>query len=146
MLKDIAAADANAAWNIANFVFDGCGLTHAGANLHGVGYVGDGAEHLSASTTGSGSSVRFANAGVATTQSRRMPKKDADPINDKGRQTDSRTNKRSKVAKWAVSEVASASLVGQKQKRRDKSNDVLDGNRRDVDERTLRVLDESDNE
>ena len=75
-----------------------------------------------------------------------MPKEDADQINDEGRQTDSRTIKRSKVAKWAVLESASACLVGQKPKRSCKSNDVLDGDRRDVDERTRRVLDESDNE
>ena len=146
MLGDIAAAGANAAWNIANFVLDGCGLTHAGANLQGVGNVEDGAGPLYASTTGPGSSGRFGNAGVATTQSRRMPKEDAEQINDEGRQTDSRTNKRSKVAKWAISEAASASLVGKKPKRSCKTNDVLDGDRRDVDERTRRVLDESDNE
>ena len=54
VLGNIAAAGANAAWNIANFVLDGCGLTHAGANLQGVGNVGDGAGPLYASTTGPG--------------------------------------------------------------------------------------------
>ena len=142
----IAAAGANAAWNIANFVLDGCVLTNAEANLQAVGNVGDGAGPMYALTTGPGSSVRFANAGVASTQSRRMAKEDTDQINDEGRQTDSRTNKRSKVAKWAVSEVASASLVGKKPKRSCKSNDVLNADRREVDERTWRVLDESDNE
>ena len=66
-------------------------------------------------TTGPGSSGRFANAGVATTPSRRMPKEDADQINDDSLQTDPRTNKRFKVAKWAVSKAASASLVGKSQ-------------------------------
>ena len=146
MLGDIAAADANAAWNIANFVLDGCGLTYAGENLQGVGNVEDGAGPLYAFTTGPGISGRFANAGVAITQRRRMPKEDADQINDEGRQTDPRKNKRSKVAKWAVSEAASASFVGKKLKRSCKSNDVLDGDRRDVDERTRCNLDESDNE
>ena len=75
-----------------------------------------------------------------------MPKKDVDQINDGGRQTDSRTNKRFKVAKCAVSEAASASLVGKKPTRSWKSNDVLDGNRSDVDELTRRVFNESDNE
>ena len=131
---------------IANFVLDGCGLTHAGANLQGFGNVGDGAGPLYASTTGPGSSGRFANAGVATTQSRRMPKQDADQINDEGHQIDSRTNKRSTVAKWAVSEAASARFVGTKPNRSCKSNDVFDGDRRDVDERTRRDLDESDTE
>ena len=82
----------------------------------------------------------------ATTQSRRMAKEEADQINDESRQTDHRTNKRSKVAKWAVSETASSRLVGTKPKRSCKSTDVLDGDRRDVDERTRRDLDESDNE
>ena len=127
-------------------MLDGCGLTQAGANLQGVGNVEDGAEPLYASTTGPGLSGLCANAGVATTQSRRMPNEDPDQINDEVCQIDSWTNKRSKIAKWAVSEVASASLVGQKPKRSCKSNDVLDGDRRDVDEHTRRVLDESDNE
>ena len=146
MLGDISSAGANAARNIANFVRVRCGLTHAGANLQRVGNVGDGAGPLYASTIGLGSSGRFANAGVATTQSRRMPKEDADQINYEGRQTDPWTNKRSKVAKWVVSEAASARLVGTKPKRSCKSNDVLDGDRRDVDERTRRDLDEFDNE
>ena len=145
MLGNIAAAGANAAWNIANSVLDGWELTHAGENLQGVGNVGDRAGPLHASTTGSGSSRRFANAGVATTQSLSMPKEDADEINNEGRQTDPRTNKRSKVAKWAVSKAASAHLVGKQQKRNCKSNYVLDGDRRDVDERTWRDLDKSDN-
>ena len=75
-----------------------------------------------------------------------MQKEDADQINDEGRQTDPRTNKRAKVAKWAVSEAASARLVGQKPKRSCKSDDVLDGYRRDADERTRRELDAFDNE
>ena len=74
MLANITAAGATAAWNIANFVLDGCGFTHAEANLHGVRNVGDGAGPLYASTTGPGSSERFAIAAVATTQSRRLPK------------------------------------------------------------------------
>ena len=43
VLKDIAAAGATAAWNIANFVLNECGFTHAGANLQGFGNLGDGA-------------------------------------------------------------------------------------------------------
>ena len=39
---DIAAAGATAAWNIANYVMDGCRLTHAGANLQKFGNLGDG--------------------------------------------------------------------------------------------------------
>ena len=146
MLGDIDAAGANAALNIANFVLDGCGLTHAGANLQGVEDVEDEAGPLYASITGLGSTERFAKAGVATTQTRRMPNEDSDHINDEGRQTDPWTNKRANVAKWAVSVAASASLVGTKPKRSCKSNDVLDGDRRDVDERTGRDLDELDNE
>ena len=141
MLGDIAAAGANAAWNIANCVLDGCGLTHARANLQGVGNVVDGVGLLYLSTTGPGSSGRFANAGVETTQSRRMPKEYADQINDNGRQTDSRTNKRFKVAESAVSKAASARLVETSPKRSCKSNDVLYYDCRDVDERTRRDLD-----
>ena len=144
VVGDIAAAGASASWNIANFVLDGCWVTHAGANLQGVGNVGDKAWPLYTSTTGPGSSGRFANAVVATTQSHRMPNNDADQINDEGRQTDPLTNKRAKVSKWAVSEAASASLVGKQLKRSCKSNDFLDGDRFDVDELTRRDLNESD--
>ena len=143
---DIAAAGATAAWIIANYVMDGCRLTHAGENLQGFGNLGDGAGSLYASSSGPVSSRRPPNAGVATTQSRRLPKEDADQINKNGRQTDFRTNKRAKVAKWAVSEAAAARADGKKTKRVSKFYDVFDGRRRDVDERTRRDLDNSDDE
>ena len=73
VLGDISAAGTSAAWKIVNFVLDGCGLTHAGSILQGVGNVGDGAGPLYVSSTGQGSSGRFTNAGVITTQSRCMP-------------------------------------------------------------------------
>ena len=143
---DIAATGATAAWNIANYVMDGCRLTHAGANLQGFGNLGDGAGPLYALSSGLVSSRRPPNDGVATTQSRRMPKENADKINKDGLQTDPRTNKRAKVAKWAVSEAAAARADGKKTKRVSKSDDRLDGGRRDVDERTRRDLDDSDDE
>ena len=143
---DIAAAGGTSAWNIANFVMDGCGLTHAGANLQRSGYLGDGTGPLYASSFDPVSSRRPANAGVATTQRCRLPKKDADQINKEGCQTDPLTNKRAKVTKWAVTEAAAARADGKKTKRVLKSDDVLDGGRRDVDERTRRDLDESDDE
>ena len=146
VLGDISAACATAAWNIANVVLDKCGLIHAGADLQGFGNLKDRAWPFDASSSGQVSNGRFANAGVATTQSRRLPKKDADQINKKNRNTDSRTNKRAKVAKWSVSEAAVARAVGKKPKRSFKSDEDLDGNRRDVDERTRRDLDESDDE
>ena len=146
MLGDIAAADATATWNIANFVMDWCGLNHDGANLQGFGNLGDGAGPLYATSSGPVSSRRPANAGLAITQSRRLTKEDADQINKEGRQTDPRTNKRATVAKWAVSEAAAARADGKKTKRVSKSVDVLDGGRCDVDERTRRDLDESDDE
>ena len=88
-----------AAWNIANYVMDGCGLTHAKANLQGFGNLGDRAWPLYPSSFDPVSSRRPANAGVATTQYRRLPKEDADQINKGSRQTNPRTNKRAKVAK-----------------------------------------------
>ena len=81
-----------------------------------------------------------------TTQSRRLPKEDADQINKDGRQTDPWTDKRAKVAKWAVSEADAARADGKTTKRVSKSDDVFDGGRRDVDERTRRDLDDSDDE
>ena len=78
MFGDIAEPGANAACNIANFALDDCGLTQAGANLQKVGIVKDNTGPLYVSTTDQGLSRRFANAEVATTQSRRMPKEDAD--------------------------------------------------------------------
>ena len=143
---DIAAAGATSAWNIANFVMDGCGLTHAGANLQRSGNLGDGTGPLYASSSDSVSSRRAANSGVATTQRRRLPKEDADQINKEIRQTDPRTNKRAKVAKWAVSEAAAARAYGKITKRVSKSDVVLDDGRCDVDKRIRRDLNESDDE
>ena len=143
---DIAAVGAIAALNIANDVMDGCRLTHAEANLQGFGNLGDGAGPLYASSYGSVSSRSPPNAGIATTQSRRLPKEDADKINKDGRQTDSRTNIRAKVAKWAVSEAASARADGKTTKRVSKSDDVFHGGRRDLDKRTRRDFDDFDDE
>ena len=75
-----------------------------------------------------------------------MPKQDADKINYEDRQTDPRTNKRAKVAKWAVSEAAFARLVGKKPKRSCYFNYVLVGDCCNVYERTRRDLDKSDND
>ena len=146
MFGDIAAAGGTAAWNIANYVIDGCLLTHAEANLQGFGNLGDGSGPLYASSSGPVSSRRPPNAGVEITQSRRLPKEDEYQINKDGRQTDPRKTKRAKVAKWAVSEAAAARADGKKTKRVSKSDDVFDGGRRDVDERTRLDLDDSDDE
>ena len=81
---DIAAASATSAWNIVNFVMDKCGLTHAGANLQRSGNLGGGTGPLYASSFDPVSSRRRANARVATTQRRRLPKEDADQINKEG--------------------------------------------------------------
>ena len=59
-----------------------------------------------------------------TTHSRRMQQKDADQINDKGRQTHPQTNKRSKNAKLAVSKAVFPILVRIKPQRSCKSDDV----------------------
>ena len=137
-LGDIAVSGATEAHNIANFLLDKCGLTRAGANLQELGNLGDGAGPLYTSTADPVSSGRAAIAGVGTTPSRRLPKKDADKIKKEGRQTDSQTNKRSKVAKWAVSEAAAARATGKKPKSVRKSDDVFDGSRHDVEECTRR--------
>ena len=145
LLGDITAAGATAAWKFANVVLGGCGLNHAGADLQGFGNLGDGAKPLYASNSGPILNKRLVNAGVATTQSCGLHKENADQIKEGDHQTDPRTNKRAKVAKWTVSEAAAARATG-KLKRMSKSDDVLDGRRRDVDERTRRDLDESDDE
>ena len=136
VLGDIAAAGASEVWNITNFVLDKCKLIYAGANLQGVGNVGAGAGLQYALTFGSSSNGRFADAGVETTQSFRMPEEDAYQINDEGRQTDPWTKKSTTVDKWVISDATSLRLVETKPKRSCKTNDVLDGDRRDVDERT----------
>ena len=59
---------------------------------------------------------------------------------------DPRTTKRAKVAKRAVSEAAATFGIGKKLKRVCKSDDILDGCRNDVDERTRRNPDEADDE
>ena len=74
-----------------------------------------------------------------------MPKDNENQIKE-GCQTDPRTNKRANVAKWAVSEAAVARAEGKKTNRVSKSDDVVDGGRRDVDERTRHDLDKSDDE
>ena len=98
VLKDIVAAGDTAGWNIANFVLDGCGLTHAGADLQGFGNLGDGAGPLYASSSAPVLNGRVANAGVAITQSSQLPKENAYQINKEGRKTDSQTNKRANMA------------------------------------------------
>ena len=132
VLRDITAAGASTAWKIASFVLDGCGLTHAGADMQGIENLGDGTRPLNASNSGPVSNGRPANAKVATTQNYRLPKDNTDQIKEGGRKTDPRTNKRAKVAKWTVSEAAAARATG-KLKRVSKSDDLLDGCRRDVD-------------
>ena len=123
---------------------DGCLLTHAGANLQGFGNLSDGTGPLYASSSGPISSRRPPNAGVANTQSRRLPKEDADQINKDRRQTDPRRNKLAKVANWAVSKAAAARADGNETKRVSNSDDVFDGGRRDVDEGTRRDIHDSD--
>ena len=108
VLGDIAAAGATLAWNIANFVLDGWGLTHAGVDQQGFGNLENGARLLYASTSGSVSNGGPAIPGVAITQSRRLPKENSNQIIEGGRQTDPRTNKRANFAKWTVSEAAAA--------------------------------------
>ena len=78
VLGVIAVAGATAAWNIANFVLDRCGLTHAAADLLKFGNIYNGAGPLYASSSGPVSNRRFANAEVATTHSRRLPKENVD--------------------------------------------------------------------
>ena len=112
---DIGAAGATAAWNIANYVMEGFSLTHAGANLHGFGNLGNGAKPLYASSSGMVSTRRPLNAGVMTTQSRRLPKEDANQINKDGRQTDPRMNKRAKVAKERYQKLQPPALTKRRQ-------------------------------
>ena len=69
MLGDIVAADATAAWNIAYVVLDGCGLTHAGADLQRFENHDDGAGPLYASKIGTVFNKLLLKAGVASTQS-----------------------------------------------------------------------------
>ena len=88
MFCDIAATGATDAWNIANYISDGCRRTQAGENLQGCWNLGDGAGFLYASSSGLVLSRCPANAGVAPNQSRRLPKEDVDQINKDGRQTD----------------------------------------------------------
>ena len=109
---DLTAAGATAAWKIANVVLGGCGLTHAGADLQKFGNLGDGAGPLYASNSGPVSNGRLAKAGVATTQNCGLPKENANQIKEGDCQTDFRTNKRAKVAKWTGSEVAAARATG----------------------------------
>ena len=103
LLKDIAAVGANAVHNVANYFLDECGLAHAGENLQGIGNLGDGAGPDYASAFGPVLSKRTAHAGSAITQRRRRPKDDSQSVGEEEGdcQTDPRTNKRAKVAKWA---------------------------------------------
>ena len=106
VLGDIAAAGATGAHNIANFLLDGCGLARAGADLQGLGNLGNGNGpiHVVERTSVPVSTGRPAYAGGASKQSRRLPKEDADQINqeESGHSSDPLTKERAKVAKWAV--------------------------------------------
>ena len=145
VLGDLTAAGATAAWKIANAVLGGCGLTHAEADLQTFGNLGDGAKPLYASNSGPVSNGRLANALVAITQSCDLPKENANQVNEGDRQTDHWTNKRARVTKWTVSEAA-VSRDTEKLNRVSKSDGVLNGRRRDVDESTRHDLDECDYE
>ena len=139
----IAAAGASAAWNIANFVLDGCGLTHAEVDLQGFGNLGNGAKPLYASNSGPVFNGRPANAEVARTQSRRLRKENADNVKEGDPLTNPWTNKRA-VVKWTVSKAAAARFATKKLKRVSNCDDMLEGCRRDVNKRTRRNLDKSD--
>ena len=145
VLGYIAATGASAAWNIANFMQDGCRLTYAGANLQWVGNVEDGAGPLYASNSGPVFNGRPANDKIATTQIYCLLKENANQIKEGYRQTVYRKNKRAEVAKWTVSETAAARATG-KLKRVTNSDDVLGGCCCYVAERTRRDLDKSDDE
>ena len=132
VLGDFTAVGATVAWKIANVVLGKCGLTHAGADLQEFGNLGNGAKPLYASNSGPVFNGRLANVGVATTQSCDLLKENADQVKEDDRQTDHRTNKRTKVAKWTVSEAPVACATG-KLKRVSKSDDVLNCRRRDID-------------
>ena len=136
VLEDITAAGATAAWKITNVVLDGYGLTNAEANLQRFENLGDEGGPLYASKSGPVFDGLPANAGVATTQSCRVLKENENQIKEGGSHADHGTNKRAKVAKSTVSEAAAARATGKKLKRVSKFDDVLDGNRRDVDEST----------
>ena len=145
VLGDLTSAGATAAWKIDNVVLGRFGLTHAEADLQGFGNLGDKAGTLYSLNSGLISNGRLANAGVATTQSCTLPNDNADLIKEGDCQTDPRTNKCPMVAKWTVSEAAATRATG-KTKRVSKFDDVLDGRRRDEDERTRRDLDEFNDE
>ena len=147
LFEDIAAVGSNAVHNIANNLLDGCKLFHAGANLQGFGNLGDGARPDYALTSGPVSNGRIAHAGCATTQKRRRPKEErqSEGKEEGDRQADPWTNKRAKVVKWAVLKAAAARVAGKQAKREHKSDNVVDGDRRDVDERTRRDLYTTDN-
>ena len=73
-----------------------------------------------ASASGPVSSGRTAHSASATTQRRRRPKKKTQSEQEKERdiQADPRTNKPSKVAKWAVSKATAVRVAGQNVKAR----------------------------
>ena len=100
------------------------------------------------SVYGPATSGRTAHAGSATTQKSRRSKeeKQNDGEEEGGHQTDLWTNERAKVAKWAVSKAAAARVAGKTPKLEPMSDDVIDNVDLDVDERTRRTLDESDDE
>ena len=94
---------------------DGCGLTRAGADLQGLGNLGsrDGPIHVVERTSVPVSTKFFKlSESVFNGSGRRLPKEDADQIKTKSRQPDSRTKKRAKVAKRAVSEAAATLGIG----------------------------------
>ena len=97
MLRDITENWATAAWKIANYVLDGCGLTHAKADLQRFRNLGDEAGPLYALIYGPISNGRLANYRIATTQSYRLTKENANQVKEGDRQTYFQTNKRAKV-------------------------------------------------
>ena len=99
VISKIAAAGKTSAWNIANFVIDGCKLTYCKLNLQIFANCGNKTGPLYESFFDSVSSISLANPGVASSQRRRLPKEGADKINKDSRQTDFRSKKRVEGAK-----------------------------------------------
>ena len=142
---DFAAPGGLSVLNIANFVINECGLTHAEANLQGFGNLKNRAGPLYASSFGPFSCRRLANAGVATTQSCRLPKEDANQLTNRAVTPIFGRINALKLTNGRFQKLQPPSLTDRR-KRLSISDDLNYGGRRDLDERTRRDLDDSDDE
>ena len=145
VLRDIAGANAAVANNIGVVLLNNYKLGQAETTLQGLGTLG---VHGGEGPFYSVERSSFLTEGIVKQRHRITPKEGADSAaqEPRGRKANTKKNKRFKATKRSVPKAAAGAALGKKSKRMCKSDDVLDGGRRDVAEHTRRTADDDADE